>query len=88
MLVSKIALILVAGLLWWWLHASNTFAKLDSGEYSATGAYFKYQEINGITSNRFEVDVLEKRKAATNAPARTAEATERTINTSSAKEGT
>jgi hypothetical protein len=85
-LASKIVLILAVGLLWWWLHTSNTFTKLDSGDYSATGAYFKYQEINGITSNRFEIEILEKRKAAKSAPARTTEATEKTINASGDKE--
>jgi hypothetical protein len=85
-LAPKIVLIAIAGLLWWWVHASNTFTKLASGEYSATGAYFKYQEMNGITSNRFEVEVLAKRKA-TVASAEMIEGTEES-KTSSTKERT
>lgn len=63
-IASKIGVILIVALFWWWLHASNRFTKLENGEYSATGAYLKYQEINGITSSRFESEVLVKRKSA------------------------
>lgn len=59
-LPARITIIVVVALVWSWLHLSNTFKKLPSGDYEATGAYFKYQEICGITCSRFEQDVLSK----------------------------
>jgi hypothetical protein len=59
-LPARITIIVVVALVWSWLHLSNTFKKLPSGDYEAAGAYFKYQEICGITCSRFEQDVLSK----------------------------
>jgi len=63
LLAARLSIVVLAVLILGWLHSSNRFWAIRdrAGQYDATGAYFKYKEINGVLRMKFEADVLSKR---------------------------
>ncbi len=66
LLAARLAIIVLALLILGWLHFSNRFWVVPAvpGEYEATGAYFKYKEISGILRQKFQDQILSKRKSS------------------------